>query len=65
MYLETDPSLQREIAELIMLRRHLDSLEEKMQEKEFAVDKARLVHLWFETTCLCSVHDRFVGLQFL
>lgn len=45
MYLETDPSLQREIAELIMLRRHLDSLEEKMQEKEFAVDKARLVHL--------------------
>nr|CAB3230261.1 uncharacterized protein KIAA1751 homolog [Phallusia mammillata] len=41
MYLETDPALQKEVAQLIMLKRHLDSLQQKLHEKEFGVLKAR------------------------
>ena len=41
IYLGTDPALQREVGQLIMLQRYLDSLQEKMAEKEFAVTKCR------------------------
>lgn len=41
MYLDTNPEAQKERAQLILLRRHLDMLQEKLQEKEFAVLKAR------------------------
>lgn len=41
MYLDTNPAAQRERAQLILLRRHLDVLQEKLHEKEFGVLKAR------------------------
>ncbi|XP_078491264.1 cilia- and flagella-associated protein 74-like [Ciona intestinalis] len=41
MYLETEPGTQKEVAQLIVLRRHLDSLQEQLSEKEFLVMKSR------------------------
>ena len=43
MYLQTDPALQREVGQLIMLQRYLDSLQEKKSDKDFAVLKCRSV----------------------
>ncbi|CAK8682360.1 unnamed protein product [Clavelina lepadiformis] len=40
-YLVMDPGFQKQVAQLIMLRRHLDSLQEKLSEKEFVVLKCR------------------------